>query len=251
MAFQLIRRILSINNYSGDLKPTLIVEYVCDAQSDLPARSQTNYYVGIGSEATVITDSSKWRMKSDGTWVMYESGTASYTKVEVDALLNAKANKATTLSGYGITNAYTKTQTDNLLNAKANSSDVYTKTQTDNILANKVTISDVFGTTSATIIPAAGVDLDTLTTPGVWISGSTDAAKNSAGRPDYANAASKIFRLEIKNMSSTRVFQEMFVYRIGTYEGDFDRYQRMRRTDGTWNDWQHVETTVVATYRPS
>ena len=113
------------------------------------------------------------------------------------------------------------------------------------------TISMAFGTLNATIIPLAGVDLDTLTTSGVWIVSSTDAAKNCSGRPDYANAASKIFRLEVKNMSSTRVFQEMFVYRIGTYEGDFDRYQRMRKTDGTWNDWQHIDTTVVSTYYPS
>lgn len=35
------------------------------------------------------------------------------------ALDTAKADKATTLSGYGITNAYTKTEADNLLNIKA------------------------------------------------------------------------------------------------------------------------------------
>ena len=53
-----------------------------------------------------------------------------YSKTEVDTKLSGKANtsdipdvsgkadKATTLSGYGINNAYTKTQTDTLLNAK-------------------------------------------------------------------------------------------------------------------------------------
>ena len=35
-----------------------------------------------------------------------------YTMTETDALLNAKADKATTLSGYGITDAYTKTEVD-------------------------------------------------------------------------------------------------------------------------------------------
>ncbi len=54
-----------------------------------------------------------------------------YTKTEIDnkvstinSAIDGKATKATTLSGYGITNAYTKTETDNLLNAKLSSSSV-------------------------------------------------------------------------------------------------------------------------------
>lgn len=38
--------------------------------------------------------------------------TDAYTKTATDNLLNNKANKATTLAGYGITNAYTKTEVD-------------------------------------------------------------------------------------------------------------------------------------------
>ncbi len=38
-----------------------------------------------------------------------------YNKTQVDTALSGKANKATSLSGYGITDAYTKTQVDNLL----------------------------------------------------------------------------------------------------------------------------------------
>ena len=54
-----------------------------------------------------------------------------YTKTEIDSkvstinsAIDGKAAKATTLSGYGITNAYTKTEADNLLNAKLNGSSV-------------------------------------------------------------------------------------------------------------------------------
>lgn len=65
-----------------------------------------------------------------------DKGTA-YSKTEADALLDAKANSATTLSGYGITDAYTQTQVDNLLNAKANASDVTTA------LAGKASVSAV------------------------------------------------------------------------------------------------------------
>ncbi len=60
-----------------------------------------------------------------------------YTKGQVDTAVNAKADKATTLEGYGIADAYTATATDELLAEKANKSttlsgygitDAYTKT---------------------------------------------------------------------------------------------------------------------------
>ena len=41
-----------------------------------------------------------------------------YTESEVDTLLDGKADNATTLAGYGITDAYTKTEVDNLISAK-------------------------------------------------------------------------------------------------------------------------------------
>lgn len=52
---------------------------------------------------------------------------------EVDALeevVAGKADSATTLAGYGITDAYTKTEADELLATKADVDDVYAKTQT-------------------------------------------------------------------------------------------------------------------------
>ena len=51
-----------------------------------------------------------------------------YNKTEVDYALAHKADKSTTLSGYGITNAYTKTEVDNALSSKADSSAIPTKT---------------------------------------------------------------------------------------------------------------------------
>lgn len=54
-----------------------------------------------------------------------------YNKTEINGKvetlttsINGKATKATSLSGYGITNAYTKTETDNLLNTKLNENSV-------------------------------------------------------------------------------------------------------------------------------
>ena len=101
-----------------------------------------------------------------------------YTKSEIDTKLNSKANKTTTLSGYGITDAYTKTQVDkkvsDLVNSapetldtlnelasalgndsnfattiatqmgnKANSSDVYNKSETDTLLSDLAKTSDL------------------------------------------------------------------------------------------------------------
>lgn len=68
-----------------------------------------------------------------------------YTKGQVDTALSGKANTATTLSGYGITNAYTKTEVEGLLDDKADAattlagyqiSDAYTKTEVDTIKNN-------------------------------------------------------------------------------------------------------------------
>lgn len=68
-----------------------------------------------------------------------------YTKGQVDTALSGKANTATTLSGYGITNAYTKTEVEELLDDKADAattlagyqiSDAYTKTEVDTIKNN-------------------------------------------------------------------------------------------------------------------
>lgn len=116
--------------------------------------------------------------------------------------------------------------------------------------SNEQTLLGVFGVNDATIISTNGFDCDTALTPGVYLAQNTTYAQNAVGRPDYANAGANIWRMEVKLLNSSRVYQEMVVYRIGTYEGDFDRYQRIRKTDGTWNDWQHIDTTAAGTYYP-
>ena len=50
-------------------------------------------------------------------------------KVDAQIALNKKADKATTLSGYGITDSYTKTEEDTKLKDKADTANVYTKQQ--------------------------------------------------------------------------------------------------------------------------
>lgn len=66
------------------------------------------------------TGQSKFDAKANKATTLAGYGISdAYTKTQSDTLLDTKANKATTLSGYGITNAYTKTETSNLLNNKA------------------------------------------------------------------------------------------------------------------------------------
>ena len=50
-------------------------------------------------------------------------------KVDAQIALNKKADKATTLSGYGITDSYTKSEEDTKLKDKADAANVYTKQQ--------------------------------------------------------------------------------------------------------------------------
>ena len=67
-----------------------------------------------------------------------------YTKSETDTALSAKADEATTLAGYGITDAYTKTAVDTALSAKADASTTYSKTEVDSALASKADSADVY-----------------------------------------------------------------------------------------------------------
>ena len=105
-----------------------------------PNPLETTYWVDLTEDPTggVIKtyDGKKWNQikgeaKSADAYTKYEADDKFATKSEV----NGKANKSTTLAGYGITDAYTRTEADGKyatitnLNAKANSADVYTRTQ--------------------------------------------------------------------------------------------------------------------------
>ena len=87
--------------------------------------------------------------------------TDAYTKTETDTAVGKKADKATTLTGYGITDAYTKTETDTAIGKKADKAttltgygiaDAYTKTETDTAIgkkADKATTLTGYGITDA------------------------------------------------------------------------------------------------------
>ena len=146
----------------GDVWQVGDKEYAWDGDSwvelgfnvDLSAYAKT---ADVASTYATIANLNKKANSSDvytkeEVYTKTEADAAFMTNAEVEAKgyattkaltdgLAGKANTATTLTGYGITDAYTKTQTDNLLSGKANSAttisgygitDAYTKTEIDN-----------------------------------------------------------------------------------------------------------------------
>lgn len=73
------------------------------------------------SSKTDITDSSANYPSIEYLGEYYYDANESYSSAETDELLENKADKATTLAGYGITDAYTKEKTDQKLAQKLNS----------------------------------------------------------------------------------------------------------------------------------
>lgn len=110
------------------------------ASRTAPNPKEVVYWVDLTADSTggVIKtfDGKKWN-----TIIGEDLSIDAYTVAEADSKfatkseVNGKANKSTTLAGYGITDAYTKSETDGKyatitnLNTKANSADVYTKTK--------------------------------------------------------------------------------------------------------------------------
>lgn len=67
-----------------------------------------------------------------------------YTKTEVDTKLDTKANKATTLAGYGITDTYTKTETDKAIAAEKTRAEAAEKVNANAIAAVKEDVDAFF-----------------------------------------------------------------------------------------------------------
>lgn len=77
-----------------------------------------------GGGGAGVTDHGQLMGLSDDDHLQYHNDTRGdlryYTKSQVDTSLSGKANTATTISGYGITDAYTKTEINTSLSGKAN-----------------------------------------------------------------------------------------------------------------------------------
>ena len=103
---------------------------VNDATDDLGAlteRVDANES-GIGALTTTVGNAESGLVKSvkdlstsvatNTSGISDLTGRVSTAESDIDTLQSGKADKSTSLAGYGITNAYTKTETDNLLKTK-------------------------------------------------------------------------------------------------------------------------------------
>lgn len=114
--------------------------------------------------------------------------TDAYTKTQVDTELAKKADKATTLSGYGITDAYTKTEVDTTLNDYLKKADEKTYTLTQSTDKKTIYLKDEDNATVSTVTLPADV---TPTTYALSKSGKTvtltgsDASTSSIDLDEY------------------------------------------------------------------
>ena len=95
--------------------------------------------------------------------------------------LATKADKATTLSGYGITNAYTKTEVDTAISGKADASTTYTKTECNNTFASKSNTYTKSEVDTALSAKANTTDTYTKTQVDNALSGKANTATTLAG----------------------------------------------------------------------
>lgn len=126
-----------------DLAPATLAEYVENANGD------TLEDVEAGAQVNKIES-----IIYDGSALPITNKSVTVPKTDI----SGKADKATTLAGYGITDAYTKTATDTAISTavspKANSADVYTKSEIDGKLSGAMHFKGTVATVSA--LPSTG-----------------------------------------------------------------------------------------------
>lgn len=222
MSFALVELIKSTPNYETPFKTKYIARFVCDTLGDLPQREQNDYIIDIGSTCIVVETNSEYRVSSAGTWYLVAAGVDVYTKSEVDALLSGKADTASTLSGYGITNAYTKTETDNLL-------------------STKITLSDVFGIPNRYIPEEDSINLNDYYTQGIYIKQFSAHVSTFLNTPfdGSANFPYAAFKLIVEYINSNNNIMQTIIPLTNT--STFYKRVRMTGTSGTWRSWFYFQ----------
>lgn len=219
------------SNYDSGISKTLVRGLLqVDTLADLPGPDDiTGYRLTIGTEADIIDTAARYKMDSSGTWYVQEQGTDFYTKSEIDTMMAAKADAATT---------YTKTETDNLLAAKADAATTYTKTQTNNRIQ-----TDVFGVGNNTYI-ADGSDMNSFTTAGVYIRQYSTNLQNFTNLPmDGSTYPYQPFKLIVEYLNSPNNIMQTIIPTYSTC--GYFRRMRIFGAGGTWQPWQYFSGTPV------
>lgn len=122
-----------------------------DKYIDLVLANSTNSHIYILVSDLIDVYTAGTHISISGSQISVNENSLSSTFAtndSVTAKVNVKADKATTLAGYGITNAYTQSEIDTKVNAKADKSttlagyginNAYTKTETENLLTELLT----------------------------------------------------------------------------------------------------------------
>lgn len=214
------------NDYSTG-KRIITAHFECDTVADLPALVQNTYIARIGSTAHIIDTNATYAVQSNGTWCVQSAGIDVYTKSQIDTMLAGKADTATTLAGYGITNAYTKNQTD---------------TAIANATADKITITNILGAGQRiAATPDAPIDLDNLTTVGRY-----NWLLASAANMNHLAVSGKGGLLEVSYIQGGSTILQRFWLSDGA-NSPVSFYQRFRygTSPATWTGWYKFEGVQV------
>lgn len=176
---------------------------ICDTLADLPA---PDAYGGIticmGSRAFVIADGSKHVLQSGGQWVQQGASAATYTRGEIDAMVQ-----------------------------QINADILSAQTQIDNLNDTKIAMSDVYG--SGILIPDNS-DLNDYTTGGKYYGG--NSAGNTVLNLPVQNGNFNI-TLTVKRVTPSATIQFLKVCNIANDPYIYIR----RRTTSTWQSWYRFE----------
>lgn len=144
------------------LKAGALDDYYTKTEADSKFASES----AITAETTRATEAESGLSQA----ISAETSARESAITQIETALSGKADSATTLSGYGITDAYTKSEVDTALAGKADTATTYTKTEVDNALAGKADTATTYTKTEVdnAITAATSGKQDTLT-PGTGI----------------------------------------------------------------------------------
>ena len=162
----------------------------------------------------MATYSIKWLRNFFGTKffpITHITAVRDNNNVNLETLLNNKADQATTLAGYGITDAYTKTESN----------------------------GQFFGLTNGTELGASSsnaVNLDNITTQGTYYNRTSSNAQYISNRPNTNN---EIFRLWVYDCGGSTIIQR---YRANSMAITYER-MGLSSWGGmfTWGNWVLVQ----------
>ena len=271
----------AIQNVEGVIRRLCVIE--CDSFSDLPAMSQGDWSFMLGSKAHVIDTNSWYSLKSNGTWVMQEAGTAGYSKAEVDQLIQDTKDYADgeivgaindlDVAAVGGTTRYiySISQADGKISASAYTSDssptpgstklvqsggvkTYVDTEVQALEDNVPAMSETQVYGQGTRIPADS-NLNDYWTAGSFHILTADNARsitNKPNDPDFdtgtVRARVLVFQFSGTTVDAARCFQVYIPARTNSSTGTgcyYIRYRYISNNVPGWTGWYRIDGTLL------